>query len=192
MKPIYDEQKLKELVLYVGAKCALDPHYGVLKLNKILFYSDFRAYRALGSPITGADYKKYPHGPAPRGMKTIRERLIAAGDAIEYKNPLPYLTEDDEPMSEKRLLPKTKPNMAPFSSDQLAIVDSVIEWLRPMTGTRVSHMSHKHPGWALAGMDEIIPYQTELLVGGTCAPTKKDLAWASSVAGRHKLGEIHP
>jgi hypothetical protein len=187
----YAEDKLRELVLYVGAKCGLDPHYGVLKLNKILFYSDFRAYRTLGSPITGAVYKKYDHGPAPRGMKMVRERLIDAGEAFEYVNPLPYLADDsDDQRREKRLLPKATPNMSKFSPQETAIIDSVIEWLRPMTGTDVSKMSHRHPGWDQAEMNEIIPYCAELLVGNA-SPSQKDLAWATTIADKYKCGEIH-
>lgn len=187
----YNEQKLTELVLYVGAKCALDQHYGVLKLNKILFYSDFRAYRTLGSSITGADYKKYTHGPAPHVMKSLRDRLIHAGDAIEYVNPLPYLNEDNEPMSEKRLLPKRAPVMGAFSPEEMSIVDSVIEWLRPLTGKRVSVMSHDHPGWAFAKMDEPIPYFSELIGDGCQQPlSKKDMARATAVTRAYRSGEI--
>ena len=92
----YDESKLTELTLYIGAKCALDEHYGVLKLNKIRFYSDFGAYKTLGKPITGAEYKKCDHGPAPRGMKSLRAKLVASNEAFEYQNPLPYLGDNDE------------------------------------------------------------------------------------------------
>lgn len=182
----YDEEKLTELVLYIGAKCALDQHYGVLKLNKILFYSDFRAFRSLGAPITGAAYKKYTHGPAPRVMKSLRERLINTGDAFEYVNPLPFLNEDDEPMSEKRLFPKRKPDMGKFTPEQTSIIDSVIEWLRPMTGMQVSRLSHKHPGWAHATMGEPIPYVSELLGDEARPLSKKDQAHAVSVAARYR------
>ena len=188
----YDEEKLTELVLYVGAKCALDQHYGVLKLNKVLFYSDFRAYRSLGEPITGASYKKYTHGPAPSVMKRLREKLIQIEDAIEYINPLPFLNDDGEPLKESRLLPKRKPVLEKFSTAQMAIVDSVIEWLRPMTGAAVSRMSHLHPGWAFSEMEEFIPYSSELLSEGPMPLSKKDLARATEICSQYRRGEIHP
>jgi Protein of unknown function (DUF4065) len=182
----YDEEKLVALVLYAAAKCATDAHYGVLKLNRILFYADFKAYRALGRPITGAEYKKYTHGPAPHVMRSLKQRLINEGSAFEYVNPLPYLTEDNEPMQEKRLFPKIAPDMAKLSTDETAIVDSVIEWLRPMTGVQVSRMSHRHPGWNLAAMEEVIPYFSELLVGESRPLSKADFARASCVADRYE------
>ena len=182
----YSEEKLTELALYVGAKCALDEHYGVLKLNKILFYSDFRAYRALGKPITGAEYKKYTHGPAPHVMRSLRERLVRTDQAVEYVNPLPFLNEDDEPMTEKRLLPKRAPDMTKFSPQETAIVDRVIEWLRPYTGKHVSKMSHAHPGWDLAAMEDVIPYYSELLIGGERALSKRDLARVAAIVDRRE------
>ena len=182
----YNEQKLTELILYVGAKCALDTHYGVLKLNKILFYSDFLAYRTLGKPITGAVYKKYDHGPAPHVMGSLRKRLVRDRLAYDYKNPLPYFDEDGEMLSESRLLPRRAPDMDKFAQAEVSIVDSVIERLRPLTGKAVSLRSHKHPGWAHAKMEEPIPYATELL-GGECSPlSKKDMAHAMTIVTQHK------
>ena len=187
----YDEEKLTALVLYVGAKCALDQHYGVLKLNKYLFYSDLRAFRALGTPITGAEYRKYTHGPAPCVMKVLRQALVHEDKAFEYRSPLPYVNEDGEQMSEKRLLSRAAPDMTKLSTQEMSIVDSVIEWLRPMTGTQVSLLSHKHPGWALAEMGEKIPYASELLGDECRALSKKDLSRAMNVVREYRRGDIH-
>jgi hypothetical protein len=175
--------RLAELVLYVGAKCARHEHYGVLKLNKILFYSDFRAYRVLGEPITGVEYRKYEHGPAPAIMGPLRLALQRAGHAFEYMNPLHCILNDDgEEMSEKQLLPKRKPNMELFTREQIMLVDEVIQQLRPLTGQEVSRMSHEHPGWRLAAMDEKIPYCAELLPKQPRLISAKARKWALQVA----------
>lgn len=186
----YQEEKLVELMLYIGAKCARDEHYGVLKLNKILFYSDFRAYRTLGKPITGAEYRKYPHGPAPCMMKALRQRLIDSGAAIEYQNPLPFLDGNGRQMREKQLLPKRAPKLETFTPMEMSLIDSVIEWLRPFTGTELSVMSHAHPGWRFAQMEDAIPYTAELLEGPTVELSKVDAARALRVAEEYRRGEI--
>jgi len=160
----YSEEKLIELVLYIGAKCGLDEHYGTLKLNKILFYSDFRAFRTRGKPITGATYKKYTHGPAPSVMKQLRRRLESQGTTFEYKNPLEGINESGDPISEKRLLPMRKPRIDEvLHPEEIAIVDLVIEQLRPLTGKQVSRKSHTHRGWKVAHMEKPIPYVAALL-----------------------------
>src|SRR5262245_38797352 len=70
------ERKLQNLILYVAAKCAGDKHFGTVKLNKILFFSDFMAYAVTGSAITGGAYLALDAGPAPRRMPAIREQMI--------------------------------------------------------------------------------------------------------------------
>lgn len=176
----YSEKKLTELMLYVGGKCALDEHYGVLKLNKILFYSDFKAFEMRGKPITGAEYRKYPHGPAPAVMKSLKAKIEKLGDAIEYQNPHPHLGADGKQMTEKRFLPIRKAELnGLLEPDEIAIVDGVIEWLRPMTGSAVSRMSHDHPGWHFAAMEDSIPYVSALLTKDGAPPlSAKDMAKA--------------
>ena len=54
--PALNERKLRELVVLVANKSEGDPHFGAVKLNKILYYAEFQAFRILGSPIAGATY----------------------------------------------------------------------------------------------------------------------------------------
>jgi len=189
---MYDKNKLTELVLYIGDRCALDTHYGVLKLNKILFYSDFRAHRRLGHPITGAQYRKYPHGPAPAVMKMLRKELEASKDAVEYHRHFQSWNDDGEGIVEKRLLPRRKADLDQFSAAEIALVEQVIDQLRPMTGTAVSKMSHKHPGWRLTAMGDDIPYGAALLPeAGTMPPlTAADHQRAKEVAVNYTAGGL--
>ena len=185
----YRENVLKELVLYIGAKCALDEHYGVLKLNKILFYSDFRAFQVRGKPITGALYKKYPNGPAPEVMKRVRHELETQKEAFEYENPLPGVNADGEPLVEKRLLPRRAARLDSLTAEEIAIVDGVIEWLRPMTGNQVSKLSHRHPGWRFAEMEEVIPYFTALIPDEPGIMSAADMKWARAAVARAVSGK---
>lgn len=68
----FDESKFKELVLYIATNTSRDPTVGAVELNKILYYSDFIAYKRLGRPITGAAYQKLSEGPAPRQKRWPR------------------------------------------------------------------------------------------------------------------------
>src|SRR5438876_2369422 len=62
-----DEAKLKELILYIAARMEKDQHAGQgrIKLAKLLWLSDFEAYRQLGKSITGSRYVADELGPAP-------------------------------------------------------------------------------------------------------------------------------
>ena len=62
----YDERKPGELIVLIASLSRDDPAFGDVKLNKLLFFSDFLAYTNLGQPITGAEYQKLDFGPARR------------------------------------------------------------------------------------------------------------------------------
>ena len=86
----FNADKFKELIVYIAERCQDDPTFGAVKLNKILYYADFAAYRIEGQPITGATYRKLSEGPAPKEMISARDELIESGRLrMEHR---PYFT----------------------------------------------------------------------------------------------------
>src|ERR1035437_6112774 len=75
-----DHRRLRELMLYIAQRCADAPKFGAIKLNKILFWSDFTAFTRTGDSITGEAYHKQPFGPVPRSLKKVREGMEEKGD----------------------------------------------------------------------------------------------------------------
>ena len=66
---IYDEAKFTELLLHVADRLRNDRAGGATKLNKVLYFADFAHVRRHGRPISGAEYQKLAHGPAPRPLR---------------------------------------------------------------------------------------------------------------------------
>ena len=143
-------------MLYVAERSEADPFFGATKLNKILFRSDFRAYRETGAPITGHQYFRLPEGPAPRVLLKVRQRLIDSGDAkLE--------TVQVYGMEQIRFVALRSPNTELFSQEQLAIVDDVLDEMEGQTAAQVTADSHRFPGWRAADDEEVIPYETAFL-----------------------------
>lgn len=153
----YEEKKLAELMLYIALKCETHSLFGAVKLNKILFFSDFAAYARYGKAITGADYRRLELGPAPKRLVPVREKLEADKAAFLRTTP----TYDG--LEQKRLIALREPDLSLFSAAEIAIVDSVISDLCHQSANEVSDKSHEHPGWALAADGESIPYEAALL-----------------------------
>jgi hypothetical protein len=80
-----DDEKLRELILYVSTLSENDPNIGATKLNKLLFYTDFLAYQKFGSAITGQEYQALRQGPAPKRLRPIIERMKRAGDLKQVR-----------------------------------------------------------------------------------------------------------
>ena len=119
-KNIYNEEKLRELILYIAHKSKSDPRFGAVKLNKLLYYADFTAYRLLGKSITGAEYQHLSEGPAPRRGLPARERLRRDKSIdLVYE---PSIV--GEPLH--RIIPKRKPYPI-FSKEERVIVNKIIQ-----------------------------------------------------------------
>ena len=110
-----NEDKFRELVLYVSQKCAFDPTFGATKLNKILFYSDFFAFAKSGTAITGVEYQRLRNGPAPRKLLPIREQMIKEG--ILGMQEIPLKTGKVQ----KRTVSLRQPNLRIFTGDEIAL-----------------------------------------------------------------------
>lgn len=161
----YDSDKLRELVLHISRQSEGDPCFGAVKLNKILFYSDFLAYRQFGRAITGAEYQKLNHGPAPRQLKPLCERM-------RRENALAVRDSEYGGYKQKRTLALREPILGKFTAVEIALVDRIIQNLWGKNATEVSELSHRFVGWSLAKLGETIPYSAALLTKRD--PTEKE------------------
>lgn len=156
MRTQYDERKFTELLLYVAHRLQDDPAGGATKLNKVMFFADFAHVRRKGSPITGADYQKLEHGPAPRRLKPIRDHLVASGAAH-------VVPEDFLGYQVHRLVPDRPADTSVFTAEELATIDKVIADLAGLNARQVSDLSHEEAGWRLVEDGETIPYEAALV-----------------------------
>src|SRR5580698_5759462 len=86
-KPIANEAKLKEAIIYIASLSDRDDSFGSTKLNKLLFRADFMAYAQWGNLVTGVEYFALENGPAPRPMKKLLRLMAEQGDiAIREKD----------------------------------------------------------------------------------------------------------
>lgn len=182
MEQKYNAEKLKNLIIYVAEKSKGDPYFGATKLNKILYYADFRAYRELGHSITGAEYQKLPEGPAPRDFLRVRRQLLDEGRIkIENRPVFNYIQQRIVPIS-----PVPRPESV-FSADELAIVEDVLLTARGKSGTEVSEMSHAEAGWKLVAYYQTVPYETAWFT-----PKGTELDEDSLASARDALAESAP
>ena len=164
-------RKFRELVLYVARKTESDPRCGSVKLNKILFYCDFEAYRRLGVSISGEQYQKLEHGPAPRRLIPEVEKMDRAGDCA-------WADRDYFGFHLKKLLPLREPDLSLFTGEEIDIVNTVIENLWDLNATEVSDLSHCFLGWQVVDPGETIPYET-VFVGPARPLTGEDPSGAT-------------
>ncbi|HXN05589.1 MAG TPA: Panacea domain-containing protein [Nitrospiria bacterium] len=170
--------KFAEAILYIAYKSQFDPKFGAIKLNKILFYSDFFAYRELGKSITGVEYQHLDEGPAPKALLPVREKLISDGSIeLEYRR---YFNGVQE-----RIVAKRKPDLHIFTPEEINTIDEVIDALKNLNGREVTELSHKEFGWKLTNDGEVIPFRTAWF---STEPLNMDqIEYGKKIAGRYGL-----
>ena len=168
---------LGELILYVADKCSGDSAFGAVKLNKILWVSDFRAYGQLGAPITGVVYSKRNRGPAPRRLVPVRQRLIDDNAAVVRQRRF-------GDFNQERIVPLRDSDLSKFTVPQILIVNSVIEELWGKSAQEVTNLSHGK-AWEIPDVGESIPYEAIFLSDDPPGPA--DEKRAREVAEKYGL-----
>ena len=179
MDVAYVEDKFAELLLHVAARLQGDRAGGATKLNKVLFFVEFTHLRRHHQVVSGCQFQKLAHGPAPRQLLPVRRRLIDSGAAE-------LIEEDFLGRPQHRLIPKRAADLTWFTDEEMQTVEDVLAQLEGMTGTQVSDLSHQEPGWRLTEIGETIPFSTAFLDFPQAAtPTSERLS--QSVAERYGL-----
>lgn len=153
---VSQDTKFREMVLYVAKEAQDDPKCGATKLNKILFYADFAAYRKWGASISGQEYQKLEWGPAPRRLKPEVEAMERSKDCV-------WAERDYYGRALRKLIALREPDLSLFSAEEVDLIRDVVDRLRELNATEVSDLSHEFLGWQAAEFGETIPYETSLI-----------------------------
>lgn len=147
-------EKFRELVLYISSQWKDAEYSGETKLNKVLWAIDTTAYDQLGSPVTGARYKRGQFGPRAYPYPPIIEDMQSEG-ILETK---PEEVSDNH--TQHRPVAKRPANMSLFSPEEKAIIDKWVAEFKDKSATWVRDWSHGFASWKLLSMDAEIPYNS--------------------------------
>jgi hypothetical protein len=169
-------EKFKSLVHYICWRCADPTKLGAVKLNKVLWRADFKAYLELGEAVTGATYVKRQYGPVPSAILQAQRELQAEGRIsireVEYYE-----------KGKREFFALTRPDLSLFNADEISLIDEAIEYVTEKhTARSISEESHDRI-WELARIGEEIPYYT--VFSKPAEITEDDIEWAKT-----KLAEL--
>lgn len=164
-----EQERLKQLILYVAKRSAGMSRFGAIKLNKIIWRADFYAYAARQVPVTGRAYQRLEMGPAPVEMAPLLAEMQQDG-LIAIEGIYLGQSADGSDVVEKRTSALREPVLSWFSSDDLKFVDEAIQHYWHMTGTEASDDSHG-PAWQTRDNLDAMPYESVYL--SDKAPSEK-------------------
>ena len=170
--------KLVEAVIYLAERSADDPHFGLTKLTKLLYFADAAAYRKHGAPITGATYLHFPHGPYPANWHQLRREMQDAGDVcIDYNH-------QQGGNRQYWLRPNRAARLESLSAADCAILDEQLAKFAHYNAAGIVEHSQYGLGWLATEDGEPIPYA---MSGWTAPP-----ADARTVAKRRQVADDLP
>jgi hypothetical protein len=166
---VYDREKFKALVHYICWSVPDPKKLGAIKLNKILWATDFSHFYTTGESLTGERYLKRQFGPVPGGiLQALRELELEGALSITEAPHFQY--------TQRQFTALKKPNTQFFTSAELAETDEMIKLItEAYTAKSVSQASHDHI-WSAALDGEEIPHFSIFAVPGEI--TSDEIEWA--------------
>lgn len=172
------DEKLRQVILYF-LEHINNVHLGRTKLMKLLYFVDFAHYEAYGVSVTGAQYRKLPHGPYPDKIEQFIMRMEKDGLVREVKvNHRGY--------TQHRLITLNGQfDPAKFSGTELQILERVAaDWANATAG-QIEAATHREAPWASTQAGKKIDYEL--------AEYRRAIGWEpldEALASSRKLAEL--
>jgi putative zinc finger/helix-turn-helix YgiT family protein len=149
----FDPDRLKNVLILLLLSCS-EKYNDRMKINKMLFYSDFLNYAKSGKSILGLKYRAIPYGPAPAfydHIFTFMEQDSAFSvidkDSIEGNVVELYKTE-------------AKFDETLFTQDETSTLRSIIIKFKETSSIAIKDLSHHEKAWIdLSPTRSVISYQ---------------------------------
>lgn len=125
------------------------------KLYKLLFYSDFLAFKGMSVSLTGAAYRRLQYGPVPADYGNLRDRL----EYDDYVTIEEVVYQNGRTGEEYHLGAKADKVFYKFREEELAVLKRVADVFRNETPSETSARSHRESAWLRTPEKELISYE---------------------------------
>lgn len=140
----YQQEKFINALLFFGKKT--DPKiFGVTKLLKLLFFSDFFHFKKYGRAIMGDLYFRLPQGPVPSVSYNLFNETFQRGEDTDLKKAARVIREKMIDYDLYRIEPLKDPDLDVFSDSDIEIMKSVAKKYYNKTGSEMVKEVHKIP-----------------------------------------------
>lgn len=145
---IFDIDRLENLISYIAS---IVGNLTKTSVNKYLYYIDVLNYFKNQRSITGLSYIKNAYGPTIIGKKY---ELIISLDEKYYT-----IEEERDEYTKVTILSKNNFDMSSFDSEEIEVIDAIIDKFKKMSVGQISELSHEENGWKHTDANKIISYE---------------------------------
>ncbi len=158
----YDTEKFINAVLLFGNNVSPNS-YGITKLNKLLYYSDFMHYKFYGRPILGDSYISLKQGPVPNTSYTLFNDNFKNKIDDSLKEAIKVESGEYRGKRIERIVPLKEPDPSVFSKSEIGIMKKIAKKYYKSTATSMIKELHR-PGtpWSKTEGNQEIDYKLVL------------------------------
>lgn len=123
----------------------------ITKINKLLFYADFKHFKENSLSITGSRYARITYGPVPENyplyMAVLRKnKAISFEEVFFNENPV------------EKIISNEKPDLSIFSDSEIQVLLDVKKYFNDFSAKKITDFSHEEPGYVETKNSDIISY----------------------------------
>jgi len=144
-------QKLKHCILYF-LEHINNVHLGRTKLMKLLYYVDFDHYERWERSVTGAVYRKLPHGPMPAEADKIIDDMVRRGEVNECR------VRRGEYEQRRLVTASAEFDSRLFTGDEMETLEQVAKTWEHATAAEIEAASHNEAPWLATEACAMIDY----------------------------------
>lgn len=148
----FSEEKLRQVILYFLERIN-NVHLGRTKLMKLLYFVDFDHAEKYGRPVTGAVYRKLPHGPYPKDAEKLIVRMVKAGLVKEVKVPVGNYEQH------RLITMEAKFDANLFTGAEMQTLEKVATDWADATAAQIEAETHAEAPWASTLDGKVIDYE---------------------------------
>lgn len=150
--PSEEKEKFIELLIYILEKVWAKANVGKTVLYKLLYFAEFDYYELYNEHISGYPFYRLPMWPAPFDFDELVKEL-------EEQKKIKKIVAPYGNYYQERFIPTIQSTKNYFSSDQLQIIDDIIQRFSDFSATEISDLSHEDIPWRLSDDLEEIDYE---------------------------------
>lgn len=142
-----DSQKLFNTILFFSVGGQLKT-----KLNKLIFYADFKHFKEYSVSITGARYVHLQYGPVPDDYDYYFAELLRER----------YLDVEEEILGNYtgfKCVARVEPDLGTFDQSERDVLEQVISYFRKFGSAEIMKFSHEEAAYASTMEGETISYR---------------------------------
>lgn len=149
-----NEEKYKNVILFLSKNVGQGSVWGKKKMYKLLYFLDFDFFEKHERPITGDIYHKLSMGPAPSYFDAISKGLMNDGLIKIYKG-------NTGPGYNDAYIYKglKDPNLSVFDKEEIAMLKRIVKKYGDKTGTELENLTHKEAPYLAVEEGEEMPFE---------------------------------